>query len=317
MLMEFSKDLKKQSIYAIGQEINQILGDDRDEEGNLKTPFPIEEKRLVAEIFDPVLLQDHYTINKLEPTKRDTVLALFRRNPLINKYNEVSVSWDSNLYPTVWTATIDTYVFLASTETSGDILTDEVKSITDIGCGVGFLGLYVASKCKNTRELILDDINPKAIDCARENMKNLRKNILVGYYTDDGRKLAGKKSDLVLLSPPYVPRPKTIEGTAYEGVGLLHDIIVNGKKYLTKNGKLIVTTSSLCQDIAEQAIDEAKSKGLVSWKSIGGKRVPLKVMSILNNKKWMSYLLDRGLKKTAERGYEYWHEISILKLMYN
>jgi len=147
-------------------------------------------------------------------------------------------------------------------------------------------------------------------------MEDLEKNIMVCYYEMDGRKLAGKKHDLVLVSPPYVPRPKSIEGSPFEGVGLLHYMIVNGKRYLNKNGKLIVTTSSLCEDITEQAIDKAKNKGLDSAETIGKKRIPLKVMSILNNEEWMSYLLDRGLKETNERGYQYWHEISISKLQY-
>lgn len=316
MLIEVSKGLKKQSIYAIGPEINQILGDDRDEAGNKKPLFPIEEERLVAEIYNPVLLTDNYEINKLDPITRDTVIALSKRNPLINRYNGVSVSWDSNLYPSVWTDTIDTYVVLDSIETAGDILTDDVKTILEIGCGVAHLSKYAATMCKNTRELILNDINPQALDCARKNMRYLREGIRVGYYPMDGRKLAGKRFNRVLLSPPYVPRPKTIEGTAFEGVWLQHYVIVNGKKFLTKNGKLIVTTSSLSWNITKQALEEAQNKGLVSWKPIGGKRVPFKITSILNNKVWMDYLFDRGLKETPERGYKYWHEISILELMY-
>ena len=129
-------------------------------------------------------------------------------------------------------------------------------------------------------------------------------------------KLGGKKSDRVIMSSPYLPRSKEIEKTPHEGVGLSNDVIANGGEFLTEDGILIVTTSSLSQDIVEQAIDEAKSKYSVSCKSIGGKRVPLKVMSVLNNEKWMSYLLKRGLKKTLERGYEYWHDIEILELKY-
>ncbi len=314
--MELSKGLKKQSIYAIGPEINLVLGDDRYDNGSVKPLFPMSEERLVAEIYDPVLLTDIHTINKLDPITRDTVMALSKRNPLKNRYNGVTVSWDSNLYPSAWTDTIDTYVVLDSIETAGDILTDDVKTILEIGCGVAHLSKYAATQCKNTRELILDDINPQALDCARQNMKDLRECILVGYYHKDGRRLAGKRSDIVLFNGPYVPRPKTIEGTAFEGVELQHDVIVNGRKFVTKNGKLIVTASSLSWDITEQALEEAEKKGLVSWKSIGGKRVPFKITSILNNKVWMNYLFDRGLKETPERGYKYWHEISILELMY-
>lgn len=314
--MKISKGLKKQEIWAVGQEIVSILGEDRDEKGGKRHTLPDTEKRLVAEIYDPILLTDINAINKLEPTKRDTVFALYGRYPRIIEYDGVSVSWDPRIHVDVWCPTIDTMVFVDSMRSSGEVLTDDVKTIADIGAASGFLGKYAVCKCKNTQELHLVDINPYAIDCAKDNMKDLEKSIIVCYYVMDGRRLAGKKYNLVLVSPPYVPRPKSIEGSPYEGVGLLHDMIVNGREYLTENGKLIITTSSLCEDITEQAIDEAKNKDLESVEVIGRKDEPLKVMSILNNKEWMPYLLDRGLKETNERGYKYWHEVRILKLLY-
>ena len=42
--------------------------------------------------------------------------------------------------------------------------------------------------------------------------------------------------------------------------------------------------------------------------------VPLKVYNVLNNKEWMDYLLERGLKKEHRDGYDYWQTIKIVEM---
>jgi hypothetical protein len=67
----------------------------------------------------------------------------------------------------------------------------------------------------------------------------------------------------------------------------------------------------------QKAIKEAKNRGLKSVEVIGEGEYPLKVMSVWNNKEWMSYLFKRGLKRELKFGYPYWQKVRILKLEYN
>lgn len=317
MLMRVSSDLSKQEIWAEGNELVTILGRDRDESGRRIHTRPYSEKEFVAEIKRPLLLTDIYAISRLKPAKRDTVFALYGRYPRTVEYDGVSVSWDPRIHLNVWCPSIDTLVFANAIMTAKDVLTDEVTSAIDMGCASGFLGKYVLHKCKDLRELHMIDLNPHAIKCAGDNVRPLNDKQTVSCYVMDGRELRGKRFDRVICSPPYVPRPKSIEDNPYEGVGLLHDMIVNGRQYVNEGGMVILTTSSLCERIKEQAVEEAKkSGGLASVEVIGKKHIPLKVNPILNNREWVSYLLSTGLKKTPRRGYEFWHEISILKLSY-
>jgi len=165
----------------------------------------------------------------------------------------------------------------------------------------------------------LVDINEDATDFVKRDVKELdiRKQAIIPL-TRDARELSGEKFDLVELNPPYIPRSRTITDSPYEGVDLLHYVIVNGKKYLKYNGKLILNYSSLSEKITDRSFKEAqKYGGLTSIESIGKKRVPLKVYSILNNTEWINYLKkNHGLEETPERGYDYWHTINIIELMY-
>jgi methylase of polypeptide subunit release factors len=317
MLMRISADLRRQEIWAEGNELVSILGRNRDESGMRIHQRPYSEKELVAEITDPILLTDINAISKMEPTKRDTVFALLQSYPRTVEYDGVSASVDPKKHLNVWGPSIDTLVFANAMRTSKGILAEDVESAIDIGCASGFLGKYLLHKCGNLRELHLTDLNPYAVECASENVQRLNNDQLVGAYVADGRKAGKQKFDRVLCSPPYVPRPKSINDNPYEGIELLHDIIVYGKNYLGENGMIVLTTSSLCQKITDEAIEKAKTEGrLESAEVIGRKHVPLKVNPILNNKEWMAYLLDSGLEKKSEMGYEFWQDISILRLSY-
>jgi len=317
MLIRVSNDLSRQEIWAEGDELVNILGMDRDERGEKIYQRPYTEKKLVAVIENPILLTDVPRISKLDSTERDTIVALYGSYPRTIEYDGVSVWWNPNNHRGVWCPSIDTLVFANAARGAGNVLSDEVESAVDIGCGSGFLGKYFLHKCRNLKELHLVDLSKNAVACANDNVQRLHEDQIVTFSVGDGRKLAGKKFDRVICNPPYVPRPRSIADNPYEGVNLLHDIIVDGKNYLNEGGILLINASSLSEEIKNLSVKQAKICGLKSVQEIGRKNVPLKVNPILNNKEWMEYLTTTvGLKKDPHDGYDYWHEIRIYKLLY-
>jgi len=318
MLMKISPDLTKQEIWAEGNELVTILGKNRNEKGERIHTRENWEKQLVAEIMNPVILTDINTIVKLEPTKRDTVFALYQSYPRTVEYDGVSVTWDPRIHIDVWGPSMDTIVVANAMGTAKDVLTHDVHTAVEIGCGSGFLGKYVLYKCNNLRKLHLVDINRYAVKCAQDNVERRHEDQIVSFSKGDGRKLAGEKYDLAICNAPYVIRPKSICDNPFEGIDLLYDMIVSGKNYLNDRGRLILTTSSLCERIKNKAIKEAREIGsLASVDVIGTKRMPLKVNSVLNDPEWMTYLYENGLKRKLENGYEHWHVVSVLKLTYH
>lgn len=302
MIIKLSHDLKRQDIWANGVELASIMGKDRIG-GKRVITYPLNKKAYVCTFNNPILMTDNYRVSKLNPALRDTLFSLYSSKPRIVEYDNVNVLWDSS-HINVWCPSIDTLLYAKALR---KILKQKnnAKKAVEIGCGSGFLSKYLLKKSKRIKSLLIIDINPYAIKCAMDNVKDCR----ASFYAGDGlKKINGQKFDLIVCNPPYVPRPQSIDDNAYEGISLLNHLVHEGQKYLNKNGILITNVSSLCWNIIFKEKPKMKMKLLESMK------VPLKVNNILNNKKWIDYLRKRGLKKKYERGYEYWHKINIIML---
>lgn len=300
MIIKLSKDLKKEEIWANGVELASIMGLDR-HKGKRVITYPANMKKYVYTFTNPVLMTDNYRISKLNPTLRDTLFSLYSMRPRIIEYDGVSVFWDST-HINVWCPSIDTLLFAKSMKA---IIEKKFKTAIEIGCGSGFLSKYLLSKNKKLKYLLINDLNPYAIKCAKDNIKDKRAKFFVG---DGLEKIKSEKFDLIICNPPYVPRPNSIDDNPYEGIDLLRHLIHYGQNYLNKNGVIITNVSSLCWNL----IFDKKPKMKVEL--INKMKVPLKVNNILNNKRWVDYLTKIGLKKELHNGYEYWQTLNIIIL---
>lgn len=305
LILRFDRDLKTQRIIANGGELAAIMGMDRDELGNRVYTYPKEKEVAVAAMEDPVLVTDYYRICRWEPVLRDTVYALYRSLERATDYAGMVLEFTEYRYPGVWGPSIDTLLFCKG-------LTEEalagVKSAVEIGCGSGFISKHILRCAPDLQQMVLVDINPHAIECARDHIADPRATFLTG---DGIRYLAGRKFDLILCNPPYIPRPGGIEDNPYEGVGLLVHLITQCSDYLHAGGRVITNYSSLCADIAQQAIFGSGHEFQVMERL----EVPLKVFNVLNNSAWMEYLKMRSrLQPARKNGYTYWHTISIIQI---
>jgi len=302
MIIKLSSDLKRQEIWANGVELASIMGKDR-KNGKRVLTYPVNKKDYVHTFKNPVLVTDNCRIARLNPALRDTLFALYSNKPRIVEYDGASVLWDSS-HINVWCPSIDTLLYAKALKKALKQKNNFRKAV-EIGCGSGFLSKYLLKKSKKIKSLLIIDINPYAVKCAMDNIKDCR----ASFYAGDGlKKIKGQKFDLIVCNPPYVPRPASINDNPYEGISLLNHLVHEGQKYLNKNGIIITNVSSLCWNIVFRKKPKMKMKLLESM------NVPLKVNNILNNKKWLEYLAKKGLKKHYKKGYEYWHKINIIML---
>lgn len=301
MIIKISNDLKGQELWANGTELATIMGRDREGDKRILT-YAQDQKMHVHTFKNPVLMTDNYRIGKLPPALRDTLFSLYSCRPRITEYDGVSTYWDdSHLH--VWCPSIDTFLFAKALK---KVLADsQFETAAEIGCGSGFLSKYILAKGKGIKSILINDLNPYAIKCAMDNIKDPR----ASFYAGDGlKKIEGQKFDLLICNPPYVPRPNSIHDNPYEGIGMLNHLLHEGDKYLNRNGAIILNISSLCMDIVLSKKPKMKMKILEKM------AVPLKVNNILNNKEWVKYLEEKGLKKKLRRGYEYWQTLYIVML---
>lgn len=228
MILRFTPDLTELTISAHGNELAEIMGKDKDASGKRTYTWPETEEQHVFTFANPVLVTDNYRIGQLDHTLRDTLFALYGKPLKVTEYDGTSLRFEQRLYPGVWGPSIDTLLFCKGLR-SLDL--SVVRSAIEIGCGSGYISKYVAEHAPKLESLTLADINPKAIECAMQQEFPLQP----VYVPGDGLKhIQGKKFDLVLCNPPYIPRPKSIDDNPYEGISLLHYLLSHTPDHLLR-----------------------------------------------------------------------------------
>lgn len=302
MILEFNLPLTQQLIFAHGDELASVMARDRDAQGHRVYSYTDDVREHVATIADPVLVTDYARIALLPPRIRDTVCKLYESPRRTTIYGGTRIDFTQHRYPGTWGPNIDTLLFCRA-------LTTErlrgVKTAIEIGCGSGFISRFLLEHAPELTSMTLVDINPHAIQCARDNISDARAQFIHG----DGLKaLEGRQFDLIVCNPPYIPRPGSIDDNAYEGVGLLAYFIQEGPRHLTPQGRIVTNISSVCESITTPLMKAAR----VQAQELDRMHVPLKVLNVLNNPSWMRFLLeDKGLRAELHDGYEYWHTIMI------
>ena len=113
--------------------------------------------------------------------------------------------------------------------------------VLDIGSGSG---IQAESALKKTKNVLSVDINKEAV-------KLLKKKGIKVIYSDLFSNVKGK-FDLIIFNPPYLPEEKLEDletklvttGGKY-GYEILERFFKNAKKFLNKNGKILIVFSSL------------------------------------------------------------------------
>ncbi len=303
MINRFSTDLKEQKIYANGYELATVMGMDRDSNGHRVYDYPESEEKLAAILADPKLMTDVYKISKLEPAVRDTILKLYESPMKITEYNGVKLHFEQGRYKSVWGPNIDTLLFCRAVNKL-NAKRFKGKDVIEIGPGSGFISKYLLEKFPEISSMTLVDINPYAIESSKDNIKDLRASFIVG---DAVEYLEGRKFDILVCNPPYIPRPGSIDDNPYEGTGLIKHLIKNFRQIINPGGMIITNLSSLSDEEVRKVTIDAGLKE----KKLDKMTVPLKVCNVLNNRDWLDYLLAHGLKKERKSGYDYHHTITI------
>ncbi|HOW37173.1 MAG TPA: methyltransferase domain-containing protein [Candidatus Pacearchaeota archaeon] len=154
---------------------------------------------------------------------------------------------------------------------SSKINKKEIK-VLDMGSGSGIQSTNLINQDVSERNIVLVDINPDTISFLKKKFTN-SKIILSNLF----EKLNSEKNkfDLILFNPPYLPENKFDKGLdttgGKNGSEVINNFLVQAKKYLSKNGKIIVLTSSLTKKINWQ--DYKK-------KCIGKKRIFFEILYV-------------------------------------
>jgi release factor glutamine methyltransferase len=114
-----------------------------------------------------------------------------------------------------------------------------------VGCGPGLLGIVAAKM--GAREVWAIDSRPAAVDAVRQNA--VRNGVEIRAKGGDGfEPVLGRRFDLILAHPPYLPAPAPAQGPLFGGSdGLRHFefLVREAPEQLEDGGQLMTCLGSL------------------------------------------------------------------------
>lgn len=155
----------------------------------------------------------------------------------------------------------DTFLLLEALDSIG---LKETESVLEIGTGTGIIAIHMA---RHATSVTAVDINPHATECARKNAKaNGIKNIEI--KESDLFENVGKKYDLIIFNPPYLPEEKKdtkkdiIEcswDSGKSGRNTTDRFLKDAPLHLKDKGRIIIVGSSRSR--YKKTVDALKKKG--------------------------------------------------------
>ena len=143
----------------------------------------------------------------------------------------------------------------------------EGETVLDMGAGCGILGIIAAEKAA---KVVVVDINPYAVRCAKENAKLNRVADTIFFVQGDlfTPIKIGEKFSLILFNAPYLPS-ESIEDASWlrfawtggvTGREVIDRFIRKAPKYLKKDGRILLMQSTLSD--VDQTLRRFEKRGL-------------------------------------------------------
>ena len=156
------------------------------------------------------------------------------------------------------------------------------KTVLDVGCGSGCIGITIASIYKNF-EVMGIDISNKAIDVANQNALHLKiDNIKI--MKQDIFKMKTKKFDIIVSNPPYISKedphlhqpelakqPQIALVSGDDGLQDIRTIVGNASEYLNKTGMLLIEHGYNQANKVKQIFTDNKFNQIEQHKDINNK----------------------------------------------
>ncbi len=232
------------------------------------------------------------------------------------KYEGLKFYWKCE--DPLWPPSIDSFYMLNTLEEEG-VFEERYNSVLDMGSGTGFLGIMLASKNPNIKEVVLSDwlllpylygVTNWHLNKSKYKHVNLKSEL--GIFTSK-LNTNFNKHDLIVCNPPYLPVLDKFEElklkTTVAGTDLLVDIIERCKII---GKKTYLQFSHLAIPEAESAAKNAN----VELKPVGKERkVPFRFPNTWVDSGYLSYLeQERGLIYDDSHRFPYWQKVQMYSI---
>lgn len=162
------------------------------------------------------------------------------------------------------------------------------KTVLDLCCGSGALGIAIAKECHGVR-VTMSDESEDAVRISKSNVEKLGLSkackIVSGNLFEPFKKLFGKqKFDLIISNPPYIPtdvittldkevkdyEPLSALNGGETGLDYYNKIIASAGDYMRKNGALVFEIGHDQADDVSNLLSDAGFKNITVFKDLAG-----------------------------------------------
>ena len=183
------------------------------------------------------------------------------------------------------------------------LVVNETDTVLDLGTGCGILGILAA---KRARKVVVTDLNPQAVHCAKINAKFNGVSEKMEYLAGDLFRPIKKteKFSVLIFNAPYLPseneEQETWIGRAWAGGPTGRQIIdrflADATHYLKRAGRVLLVQSTLSH--VSKTINKLQEAGL--WANVIAKRkVAFETIVVIEAKRRSEAMVQTGSQNTV------------------
>ncbi|MEQ8246352.1 MAG: methyltransferase [Alphaproteobacteria bacterium] len=236
------------------------------------------------------------------------------------EHDGVRVLWRN--HPNLWPPSIDTMNMADDIRQSG-LLNEPIRTVLDLGCGTGFLGIWFAKSNPEVRAVFFADwlVGPLAYSAinASENLPDeyKKRGYLLGLNTQwENLGIAPPRTfDLIVCNPPYLPDlgvPEILKESTVMGTVLLNHVLSIAPN---KSKRVVVSFSDI---VIEETMKHASEVGvrLLPLLRDVEHEVPYRVRPSLENRSHIDKMVSQGrLKEHPDRAHLFWHKVATYEVV--
>lgn len=254
--------------------------------------------------------------------KGEIIAGTFGRKFTKIRYGGTEVLWFNTESDILWPPAIDS-IFMAKVLREKGYGEKITENVLDMGCGTGFLGIYLAKINSHVKKLYFSDLFLTPLLITRLNWalnfkEDLTKDAIVflseNYDNFPSQKIPPSGFDLVVCNPPFLPSLGyewlLYKKAAVAGTHLLEKIITETKKY---GNELVIGCSSMASPEFERAVRKVGAKVEI----LGNRETPFRILYAFNHKEFMDKLISEGrIEQKDQSPFKLWFNFYVYKVKY-
>jgi len=273
---------------------------------NCRDPYPAEYERVPCPIHSQPL--------------GESVTRAFNAGLVRITYDGVSVFWRQK--KDLWPPSVDAFHMVRHLA-DDEYATVPARTVCDLGCGTGFLGLWACDKNASHKHVTFADWLLSPLLFTHVNFSRFPKmsaftpHYMLGLHdnwVNDTRGRSPRPFDVVLCNPPYLPVIPGFESLLYDSTVAGTDLLEYVLEHAGTLGRTVYVNFS---SVAEKEVNAVLRRTGHSLRRVGeAEIVPFRVSHAFDKRGYTQALAEDGrVMFRPDSVHPYWHSVSTYQIM--